>query len=405
MVIVGAGPAGSTAARLLAQGGLDVLLLEEHDAVGAPVHCTGIVGDELFQAFDVPRALIAAEVARFRVRSPGGDAFDLPRNTRSRAWALDRGALDRWLADGAVAAGARLELGAPVRAVIQEGDGVRLTVQRPDGTQEVRARVCVLACGAMSNLPRRAGILPPRTYYRTIQGSYAADGVPGAEIYLGSGIAAGSFGYVVATGPCAKIGVISRGSARHGYRRLLADARGCGRVLRATSPDVYRRIPMGACRRSVAGRVLAVGDAAGQTKTTTGGGIYYAMLCARMLADAVLAARRGANFQVGALGRYDAAWRRRIGLEIQAGLWLRGLFEAVPDESVDRLVRFASSDVVQEVFAREWDFDFHQGLLMALARLPEMRRQFLLTAASTVRARRLLHGIIQAVDPALSLKC
>ena len=42
IVVIGAGPAGLHAARLLAERGLDVIVLEEHEAVGQPVHCTGI---------------------------------------------------------------------------------------------------------------------------------------------------------------------------------------------------------------------------------------------------------------------------------------------------------------------------------------------------------------------------
>ena len=50
VVVVGAGPAGSMTARRLAEQGHDVLLLEEHEAIGAPVHCTGLMGAEAFAA-------------------------------------------------------------------------------------------------------------------------------------------------------------------------------------------------------------------------------------------------------------------------------------------------------------------------------------------------------------------
>jgi len=384
VLVVGAGPAGSTAARLLAEGGLDVEILEEHAEVGTPVHCTGLVGEEVFRDFDVPRALVSSRLERFRVVAPGGGAFDLP---RAGAYALDRRALDVFLANQAVLAGARLSTGVKVRSVENLGDRVRVVAQSGHARE---ARLCVLACGAMSNLPARSGIIAPRTYFRTVQANFENDGLEGAEIYLGRDVAAGSFGYAAATGCGVKVGVIARGVARHGYERLLRRMPG----LRRVTADTYRRIPMGACRKSVAERVLAVGDAAGQTKTTTGGGIYYAMLCARMLAETVLQSRRGSDFSLRLVDGYDAAWRRRLGLEIQGGLWLRGFFEHVGDDEVDRLVAVAASPPVQDVFLREWDFDFHHRLLVGLARLPELRRHCL----GTLRGRRVLGAILAAVD-------
>jgi flavin-dependent dehydrogenase len=246
----------------------------------------------------------------------------------------------------------------------------------------------------MSNLPARSGILPPRAWHRTVQATWSLPELSDAEIFLGRSVAPGSFGYGVSMGNgMAKVGIINRGAARSGYRRVIEH------LLRGPAApvgrEVYRRIPMGASRRSVAGRVIAVGDAAGQTKTTTGGGIYYAMLCARLLAETVLAARRGADFRLPSLGGYERAWRRRLGMEIQAGLWMRGLFEHVGDDEVSRLVAVADSPAVRELL-HEWSFDYHRRLLLGLARVPELR--VLGAAAARDRARRLFESIVSAVD-------
>lgn len=401
IVVVGAGPAGSTAARHLALDGFEVAVLEEHGQAGLPVHCTGIVGEEVFTAFDLPRDLVIAPLRRFRVFSPDLDRhFDLDARpgTPSAAYVLDRARLDRTLAEQARAAGARFHFGTRVRAVRDGRDAVTIEAETDGRPVTLRARLCVLACGAMSNLPARSGIVPPRAFHRTVQATWAVPDICDAEIFLGRGVAPGSFGYAVALGDgTAKVGVINRGEARSGYRRLLEQRLGA-RALQPMTRDVYRRIPMGACRRSVAGRVLAVGDAAGQTKTTTGGGIYYAMTCARMLAETVAQAHHGAEVRVSDLATYDRRWRRVLGIELQAGLWMRGVFEHVADEDVAALVALADTPSVRDLIGREWRFDFHGRLLLGLARLPEVRGSVLSAAMRRVRARRLFDFVLSLVD-------
>lgn len=395
VVVVGAGPAGCTVARELAVQGLSVLVIEEHEAVGTPVHCTGIVGEQLFSSFDVPRSLVVNTLSRFRVFAPGGGRhFDIGSRagTSSAAYVLDRAAFDRHIAAQAAQAGARFLFGTRVREISHDRDRVRIEAE----SARISGRLCVLACGAMSNLPARTGLIPPRAWHRTVQATWRIPDLRDAEIFLGQSLAPGSFAYAVALGDgAAKVGVINRGTARPGYRRVLEHTL-ASRVDHALTRDVYRRIPMGACRKSVNGRILAVGDAAGQTKTTTGGGIYYAMLCARLLAQTVVEARQGDDFRVKSLHAYDRAWRRRLGLEIQAGLWMRGIFEHVGDEDVSRLVDVADTPAVRELFGREWSFDFHRRLLLGLVALPELRR--LGTAVAKMRARRLFDQIASVVD-------
>ena len=55
VVVIGAGPTGCYSACELARAGYDVLLLEEHEQVGEPQHCTGVIGLEAFEEFDLPR--------------------------------------------------------------------------------------------------------------------------------------------------------------------------------------------------------------------------------------------------------------------------------------------------------------------------------------------------------------
>src|SRR4249920_3081849 len=95
VVVIGAGPAGLHAARLLGERGLDVIVLEEHEAVGRPVHCTGILA---LDEFGLARGTILNPLTAARFVSPGGRDFTY-RPGKVEAVVVDRVAFDARLAE------------------------------------------------------------------------------------------------------------------------------------------------------------------------------------------------------------------------------------------------------------------------------------------------------------------
>ena len=85
-------------------------------------------------------------------------------------------------------------------------------------------------------------------------------------------------------------------------------------------------------RKTCGERILVVGDAAGQVKPTSGGGIYYGMLCADIAANTLNTALHRDDLSVKNLSRYDREWRRKLGREIMIGYWARKLFERLSDQ-------------------------------------------------------------------------
>ncbi len=89
VVVIGAGPAGSITARILAEAGHDVLVLEEHDVIGAPVHCTGLLGFDAFDEFDLPRDLILGRAGAARLWGAAGQSV-MVHSDRVEAAVIDR---------------------------------------------------------------------------------------------------------------------------------------------------------------------------------------------------------------------------------------------------------------------------------------------------------------------------
>jgi len=221
-LIVGAGPAGSQAAFVLARAGLSVLVLEEHDRIGVPVHCTGIVGEKLIGEFQVPPSCIRRQVESVLVHFPSGKTLQLP--TPIRPYVLDREKLDLHLCGKAREAGAEYRLGTKVRGIRQEKDRVIVSTGPAGGEETLECRLCILAVGSMSSLPFSSGISRPERVYHSAQVDVEMDGISGIELFLGSRYAPGSFAYGVGIeGSLAKLGLITRHCARSHFQAFLED--------------------------------------------------------------------------------------------------------------------------------------------------------------------------------------
>jgi flavin-dependent dehydrogenase len=126
--------------------------------------------------------------------------------------------------------------------------------------------------------------------------------------------------------------------------------------------------------RSYGDRVLAVGDAAGLVKPTTGGGIYYGMLSG-VLASVVLGDALARNrLTAGDLRTYETRWRRRLGQEIRVGLAFRNIATRLSDESIDELIDLARRDTVAPLIEQTASFNWHRKAAIALLGHPSVRR-------------------------------
>src|SRR5690606_39098152 len=151
----------------------------------------------------------------------------------------------------------------------------------------------------------------------------------------------------------ARIGLMSETRSADRFAAFIGTlARRAGIDAASVPSPRQKMLPLGPVRRSYADRVLAVGDAAGLVKPTTGGGIYYGMLsgvfAARVLDDALGRDRLEAR----ALRPYESRWRQRLGQEIRVGLAFRNIAARLSDESIDELIDLAGGDTVAPLIER-----------------------------------------------------
>jgi len=375
VAIIGAGPAGLTAARVLASRGHDVVVLEEHADVGLPVHCTGVLGMDAFSEFPLPsRAILGtADAATFIAADGSSVSVDAE---RAKAAVVDRALFDQSLADASLAAGAEVRRGVRVRTIDIGAAGVAIGAE---GGARVDARCCVLACGANYRFNRQLGLGVPRSFVQSAQLERAFDGPSGVEVHLGRDVAPGGFAWAVPFQrdgrPHARIGLMCEARALAHFRRFAARMRARYGAASAAWPDPRLKIlPLGPVSRTYASRILAVGDAAGLVKPTTGGGIYYSLVTGQIAAETLDEALHADDLRDARLRRYELQWRDRLGAEIRIGLAFRTLVSRMNDRAIDAAIELARVDGLIPMLRQTADFNWHRQSALALLRHAQFRR-------------------------------
>lgn len=333
IVIVGAGPIGCYTAQLLKKCGINSFrIIEEHDEVGKPVRCAGIVGKPVFEDSLIPlsRSSILNQIngTSFFYR---GDSFKIERS--GVALVIDREKFDKELSQGLeVECGRRLleiekeqDKGSRYRLKTNQGDIWADIVIGADGPRS-RVRKFIDSKGNNSNgCDGSDGPGPGETnFYKGVQYRIKLEDLKGVKdledevfsgemtrVYMREGIP--FFVWIIPEGNgIIRLGVIAENGRRE-LERVIEEEGIKGEII----DRLAGIIPLGLCQ-SVYKKVAVVGDAARQVKPLTGGGIYYGMKAAEILVGCI---------QEGTLAEYDKRWKSKFGREIKFGLWARKVYE------------------------------------------------------------------------------
>ncbi len=372
-IIVGGGPAGLHAGRLLARAGLDVALFEEHRTSGDPVHCTGVLAADAFPEFDLPSDSILNHLRTVRFHAPSGETISYATPT-TEAVVIDRARFDQALARCAQAAGVDINYGERVTSVDVDAGGVTVTA----GTAIMRARACVLACGANYAVQRKLRLGIPRLLLHSAQAELPAERLGDVEVHFGAHVAPRGFAWAVPVQrerPHVRIGVMCERHADRFFNRMLSTVAPRWGIDGAARWQPRQKIlPLGPIERTFADRLLVVGDAAGIVKPTTGGGIYYSLLSAVLAAETLLGAFARGDLSASALAPYQSEWRRRLGGELRWQLVLRRIAHRLTDDDINGFFELARTDGILPLVRQTASFNRHREFIMALLKHPPARR-------------------------------
>ncbi|MEE8443219.1 MAG: NAD(P)/FAD-dependent oxidoreductase, partial [Dehalococcoidia bacterium] len=269
--------------------------------------------------------------------------------------------------------GVELAMEAKVMAVVRNARGITVTVERRGTTTTVDTRLVVGADGAHSGVARVLGMDGPTERVLAL----SAEGIlPGADeenvqILVGRSVAPGWFAWVIPLGgERVRLGVgtsngVKPAECLHRVFETYA------RQLDGWQPSHWMggTIPLWSRRKIVQDNVMLVGDAAGQVKPTSGGGIYPGLVSARLAADVARVALAGDDLTEKALQAYPRAWDKAFGKEFQRGEDLRRVYTSLDDKDFDRLLSLFGRKPLLKLINRYGDIDFPSGLFQRLTKL------------------------------------
>ncbi len=384
IIVIGCGVAGATAAETAVSLGSRVLLLEEHDQVGVPSHCSGHVGINSMKRLgvSVPEGIIKNRIRGATFHSPSGQVLRIERKSPV-TWVLDRRAFDQHLTARAQKAGVQTQFNS--RAV---------SMQTPDkGSVQLRATVngenrvfdckLVIDCeGAAPTLTPQMLLSERRKSMWVNSAQVHVDHVEDldhdtVEVYLGSAYAPGFFAWIIPwRDGSAKVGL----AARQGNPRLLLER------FMTKHPDVSRRlkeaprrdvsfhpIPLGGpISKTFHPGMLIAGDSAQQVKPTTGGGIVFSLICGKAAGEVANNASVMGDASESFLSKYERQWKSEIGCDLNVMRRIRRMLFRLPDRQLEKIFSVARTFDVATVLSKADDIDMQSRTLARLGLDPRL---------------------------------
>ena len=374
VIVVGAGPAGSMAAKTAAKAGLDVVMLEKRQEIGDPVRCAEGVGKRaLCEMVKPDPSWIAAEVKGARIYAPDGTSIVMSEDRAGSevGYVLERKIFDRALAMDAARHGAKVMVKTRALGLLRK-DGIPCGVAalRMGEPLQIDAPLIIGADGVESKVGRWAGIdtvLSPKDIHCCAQFLVQDSGIDEeyTEFFFGNVLAPGGYIWIFPKGDkLANVGIGVQGSKSSS-----------GEPVRLLKEFMKSHFPNGKVIEMVAGGdpssgligsatsagIMLVGDAAHQTDPITGGGILNAMKAGIISGEVAAKAISSGDVSLAGLKEYEDRWRADIGKHIARSYEYKEFFVKLTDKDLNQMVGSLKNEDISKMDLR--------GMLRVLFRL------------------------------------
>ncbi len=365
--IIGASVSGLLAGIEAAKEGINVQIYEEHREIGVPEKCDGLVSARGIAELGLvpPSNTIQNRIKRALFFSPSKKTQIEINAERQNVLVLDRARFDKFLAEKAASTGVNINVGRRINEISQGPDSVGVLLA-DGGTFQ---NDIVLDCSGYESYIRSGESATLQGGQYLVYGRWFESAT--VEVYIDPEKAPGFFFWVIPiSNDMAKIGVA--GSAVNTFKQLdrFCLEHAAIPIRKIAAPVVC----LGALKQFVDRRVARAGDAAGQAKPTTGGGIYTCgyggMLAGRAAALAIK------NSNPLELENYEKQWRAKFGREFRLQLYARNAFAKMNSAQIEDLFQMIKSSDVPQRISEESDFDMHSTSIIRALGLSRVVRTF-----------------------------
>ncbi len=301
VLIIGAGPSGLSCARHLKNYGISAKILEEHQKIGLPIQCSGLVSWNLKKFTEIDESFLERKIYKARIHSPSG--FEIELKKKKPVFVINRHRFDRYLSKNLE----DIVLGVKVNSLSFKNDSVSVKTNKG----EFRARMVVGADGPNSVVAKHFQVTPQRSMgLMTIVNENPKNNF--VELFYDRKETE-NFLWKIPRKNCVEYGIMGE-NCKAAQLKSFFNLREC-----RTSGGL---IPIKSAKKTYFDRCLLLGDAAGQVKPWSGGGVVYSLLCSKIAAGVISEAFQENDFSEKTLRKYEIRWKGTIGKQIFIGnLW------------------------------------------------------------------------------------
>ena len=351
VVVAGGSISGLLASREIAKKGYSVLVLEEGFEVGSPEHCGGLVSKNALRELEIEpsQKTFDSEIECAKIFSPKGKEITI-NSKKQQIIVINRRELDKQAARQARDNGAEISVKTSFQEKIENG------VRTSNGEIECRYLV---DCRGVSRLVNkdRDGILLTAQY--EVYADWIKKGQ--VEVYFDQEKYPEFFAWIIPSGKgVGKIGVSGKGINTSTSIEKFLKSKGDFSTIRKIFAPIWIKGPI---KKFVEDDIVIVGDAAGQAKPTTAGGIFSCGMAGIFAGRAIAKAMETNNSS--ALADYEKHWKEKFGKEFEKQNLARKVLARLDNDTVNKLFNSITPEIEEDIANKE-DFDFHTSSILRL---------------------------------------
>ena len=351
VVIAGGSISGLLTAREVAKKGYSVLVLEEGFEIGTPDHCGGLVSNTALNDLEInpSEKIFDCTINDASIFSPSGKMLEI-NSKNQQIISVDRRQLDKQAAYQAQKYGAKIIVNSSYKKKTKEG------VSTSIGDIDCQILVDCRGVGALVN-NNRNGILLSAQY--EVYADWIVNGH--VEVYFDQIKYPGFFAWIIPSGNgIGKVGVAGKDINTSKTIEEFLKQKGKYSTIRKIFSPIWINGPI---KNFVSKDVVTVGDAAGQSKPTTAGGIYSCGMGGIMAGNAIAKyLETNDDFQ---LVQYQESWYSKFGKEFEKQQLARKVLQKIDNKTVDKIFDMITPEILSEISSKD-DFDFHTASIIKL---------------------------------------
>ena len=350
-VVAGGSISGLLAAREIAKNGHSVLVLEEGFEVGSPEHCGGLVSENALEELSIEpsQKTFDSEIKYAKIFSPKGKEITI-NSKKQKIIVINRRELDKQAARQARDNGAEIS----VKTSFQEKNNN--LIRTSNGNIECKFFVDCRGVSRLANKDRD-GILLTAQY--EVYAEWIKEGQ--VEVYFDQEKYPEFFAWIIPSGKgVGKVGVSGKGINTLGRMDEFLKSKGNFSTIRKIFAPIWIKGPI---KNFVEDNTIIVGDAAGQAKPTTAGGIFSCGMAGIMAGRAISEAIETGDSS--SLMNYEKEWKEKFGKEFEKQNLARKILARLDNGTVNKLFNSITPEIEEDISNKE-DFDFHTSSILRL---------------------------------------